>query len=353
MPKYISFHRIWLDKLKESGYNLAVKVSELGEFGLIELLAKIAGRTGGDVLVGIGDDAACWHSDASIQLATSDALIQDVHFTLNTTTWRELGWKALAANLSDIAAMGGLPQYALVSLGLPGDTEVENVTELYQGMVELTHLFDVAIVGGDVVAAPIVVLSLAVVGTAQTGHIMNRSAAAPRERIVVTGFLGASGAGLVMLQSGLDFDKATATSLREAHLKPNPRVVEGQTLARYGVRAAIDLSDGLVSDLTQLCKASGVGARIFADQIPVHPLVYHSFGDDAINLALSGGEDYELLFTASTEVISQVREAMPCPITVIGEIVEEEPGKMRLFDKHGNEATLEKKGWEHFAPRKR
>lgn len=148
-----------------------MKVSELGEFGLIELLAKIVGRTWGDVLIGIGDDAACWRTEASIQLATSDALIQDVHFTLSTTTWRELGWKALAVNLSDIAAMGGLPQYALVSLGLPGDTEVESVTELYEGMAELTGLFNVAVVGGDVVASPIVVLSIAVVGTSQTGHI--------------------------------------------------------------------------------------------------------------------------------------------------------------------------------------
>ena len=326
-----------------------MKVSELGEFGLIELLAKIVGRAGGDVLVGIGDDAACWRSDASIQLATSDALIQDVHFTLRTTTWRELGWKALAVNLSDIAAMGGLPQYALVSLGLPGDTEVESVTELYEGMAELAHLFNVAIVGGDVVAAPIVVLSLAVVGATQTDHIITRSAAAPGERIAVTGYLGASAAGLAMLKSGLEFDKEIVTSLREAHLKPNPRVVEGQNLARHGVKAAIDLSDGLVSDLSKLCKASGVGARLFIDQIPVHHLVRHSFGDDAINLALSGGEDYELLFTASSEVISQVREAMPYPMTVIGEIVAEEAGKVRLFDEHGNEVKLEKEGWEHFA----
>jgi thiamine-monophosphate kinase len=156
-----------------------------------------------------------------------------------------------------------------------------------------------------------------------------------------------------MLKSGLEFDKEIATSLREAHLKPNPRVVEGQTLARYRVRAAIDLSDGLVSDLAKLCKASGVGARLFIDQIPVHPLVRHSFADDSINLALSGGEDYELLFTAPTEVISQVREAMPCPITVIGEIVEDEPGRVRLFDEHGNEVQLEKEGWEHFAPGER
>jgi len=325
-----------------------MKVSELGEFRLIELFAKIVGKSKDEsVLLGIGDDAACWRTEG-LQLATCDALIQDVHFTLSTTTWRELGWKALAVNLSDIAAMGGLPRYALVSLGLPGDTEVESVTELYEGMAELARLFDVVIVGGNVVGAPIVVLSLALVGVAQKAqNILTRSAATPGERIAVTGHLGASGAGLAMLRKGLKFDEKTAATLREAHLKPHPRVAEGQTLARHGVKAAIDLSDGLVSDLDKLCKTSGVGARLFINQVPIHPIVQNSFGDDAINLALSGGEDYELLFTAKGEVIDKVREAMPCNVTVIGEIVAE-PRQVTALDEHGNEGKLEKEGWEHF-----
>ncbi len=321
----------------------------MGEFGLIELLAKIAGQLKDkSVLIGIGDDAACWRTEACAQLATSDSLIQDVHFTLSTTTWRELGWKALAVNLSDIAAMGGFPQYALVSLGLPGDIEVASVAELYEGMAELARLFDVSIVGGDSVGAPVVILSLAVVGKAQTTQtVLTRSAAAPGDRIAVTGYLGASAAGLAMLKKGLEFDKETAATLREAHLKPHPRIVEGQALARRGVKAAIDLSDGLVSDLNKLCKASGVGARLFTNQIPVHPVVRRSFGDDSIELALSGGEDYELLFTAQGEVIDKVRKAMPCPVTVIGEI-SAEPKMVEVIDEHGNEVRLEKEGWEHF-----
>ena len=326
-----------------------MKVSDLGEFGLIELLAKIVGTAGGDVLVGIGDDAACWRTDASIQLATCDALIQDVHFTLGTTTWRELGWKALAVNLSDIAAMGGLPKYTLVSLGLPGDTDVEQVAELYRGMVELARPFDVAIVGGDLVASPLVVLSLAVVGVAR--NILTRSAAVPGDRIAVTGYLGTSAAGLVMLQRGLEFSQEIAATLREAHLKPYPRIIEGQTLAQHRVKAAIDLSDGLVGDLTRVCQASGVGARLFSGRVPIHPFVLQSFGEDSINLALSGGEDYELLFTADGQVIDRVKGLMSCPVTVIGDIVDGEPGVVRLFDDHGNEVKLEKGGWEHFTPR--
>jgi thiamine-monophosphate kinase len=329
-----------------------MKVSELGEFGLIELIAEIVGQSEGQsVLIGIGDDAACWRAETSKQLATSDSLVQDVHFTLSTTTWRELGWKALAINLSDIAAMGGLPQYVLVSLGLPGDTEVASVAELYGGMAELARLFDVSIVGGDSVESPVVMLNLAVLGKAQKNqNILTRSAAAPGDRIAVTGYLGASAAGLAMLGRSLGFyekDEKAASMLREAQLKPYPRVTEGQALVSHGVRAAIDLSDGLVSDLGKLCKASGVGARLFVEQIPLHPMVRSVSGDDSINLALSGGEDYELLFTAQVEVIDSIRGALPCPVTVVGEIVAE-PKMVKVIDKHGNEIILDKEGWEHF-----
>jgi len=324
-----------------------VKVSELGEFGLIQLFQRIVGSPGDDVVVGIGDDAAVWRSNATLQVATTDALIENVHFTLGHTSWRELGWKALAVNLSDIAAMGGRPKCALVSLGLPSDTDVEGLAELYEGMVELARLFNVDIAGGDVVAAPVVMLSVSMVGTAD--HIVTRAAARPHDQIAVTGLLGASAAGLHMLKKGLLFDSTTAP-LREAHVKPYPRSVEGQVLAENEVRAAIDISDGLVGDLSKLCKASSVGARLYAHQIPIHPAVHTVFKQEALNLALSGGEDYELLFTDTMEVVAKVKGLMPCPVTVIGEITSNEPGRVRLLDENGNEMALERKGWEHFAP---
>jgi thiamine-monophosphate kinase len=216
-------------------------------------------------------------------------------------------------------------------------------------MAELARLHNVAVIGGDVVAAPLVMLSPAVIGTAE--NILTRSAAVARDQIAVTGLLGASAAGLVVLQRGLKFDDKTVSSLREAHVKPHPRLKEGQILMHNEVKAAIDISDGLVSDLTKLCKASGVGARLFTEDIPIHPLVRTAFNEDSLNLALSGGEDYELLFTGSMEVIAKVKGLMPCPVTVIGEITSYEPGTVRLFDEHGNEVELEGEGWEHFAPR--
>jgi thiamine-monophosphate kinase len=343
----------------ESGYNLGVKLSELGEFGLIDLLAEIVGAPQtADVLVGIGDDAACWWVEDGVQLATMDSMVEDVHFNLSTTTWRELGWKALAVNLSDIAAMGGNPRFALVSLGLPADTDVADIEELYRGMAELARAFNIVIVGGDVVKAPVVMMTVAVTGISRVDQVLTRDAAVPGQLVAVTGNLGASAAGRAVLQGRIELDgravlrndiepsEEIAAVLREAHLKPNPRVGEGQALVRCGVKAAIDISDGLVSDLKKLCKSSGVGARIYTSQVPVQPMMAESFGDDAIMLALSGGEDYELLFAASQDTIGKVRGEMLCPVTAIGEITAE-PG-VEVLDGAGNQIAIGVGGWDHF-----
>ncbi len=334
-----------------------MKVSELGEFGLIDLLAKMAyaaqdkeTEAWQNLILGIGDDAAAWYGDASIQLATVDSLIQDVHFTLGITSWEELGWRAMAANLSDIAAMGGLPRYALVSLALPGHTEVGDVTALYKGMIELAQRFEVAIVGGDTSSAPQLIINITILGStkSQAQQILTRSAAKVGEKVAVTGYLGASAAGLEVLSKHIVLDSEATDSLKKAFLQPYPRVAEGQILVEQGVRAAIDISDGLISDLGHICQASQVSACIEAACVPVHPAVKANFGDRALEMALSGGEDYELLFTASAEVIDKVRAATPCPVTIVGEIIADEAGKITLVDEKGNPFNLPKTGWEHF-----
>ena len=335
-----------------------MKVSELGEFGLIELLSQsVAGLKDTQkapwqqLLIGAGeDDAAAWRDDDSIQLATTDTMVQDVHFTPGVTAWEELGWKALAVNLSDIAAMGGLPRYALVSLGLPGSTEVADVIALYQGMADLARQSGVAIVGGDTVNCHSLVITITVLGSAGAGSdsILTRSAALPGEQVAVTGYLGTSAAGLKMLTDQLKLDVETETLLREAHLRPQPRIAEGQLLARLGAKAAIDISDGLISDLSQVCKASKVEALVNVNHVPVHPSVKATFKGDSLGLALSGGEDYELLFTAPGETVDRIRDAATCPIAVIGEIVEGEPGKVTLVDEQGKAFPWDKRGWEHF-----
>ncbi len=336
-----------------------MKVSELGEFGLIDLLAKMAycARNNQEaswqqLIIGIGDDAAAWHSDASTQLATTDSFIQDIHFSLDTTSWEDLGWKAIAVNLSDIAAMGGIPRYALVSLALPGHTEVADVSAIYKGMIELAKRFEVAIIGGDTSSAPLVAINITLLGSAKgrDKDILTRSAAKPGDKVAVTGELGAAAAGVRMLNRKLQFSPEAAACFKKASLRPYPRIAEGQLLVEQEVKTATDISDGLIQDLNHICQASQVGARIEIDRVPIQPEVRANCGDSALELALSGGEDYELLFTASTEVIAKVKKAAPCPVTIIGEIVAAKTGEITLLDKKGEPFSLAKTGWEHFAP---
>jgi len=336
-------------------YNFLMKVSELREFGLIDLLARMISASQGSqtrprqkLIAGIGDDAAAWHGDTSTQLATVDSMIQDVHFSLSTISWKELGWKSLAINLSDIAAMGGVPEYALVSLALPHDTEVEDVAALYEGMIELAQQFQVAIVGGDTCKSPVVSITVSVLGSRPDRNILRRSAARPGDNIAVTGYLGSASAGLEMLSDKLNFSPEAGAYLKDAFHHPLPRVVEGQLLVKKGLTTAIDISDGLLSDLRHICQASNVSARVEVDRLPIHATVRDNFGERAAALALGGGEDYELLFTGTEKAISSVKAEAPCPITVIGEITAGQPGEISLFDQKGNPVSVRETGWEHF-----
>lgn len=332
-----------------------MKVSELGEFGLIGLIQASVSRDRGPehtawqtVLIGPGDDAAAWQGNDSIQLATTDTLVQGVHFDLSIITWEELGRKALAVNLSDIAAMGGVPQYALVSLALPGEVEVEDIARFTGAMAELAAESGTAIVGGNLAASPNVVITMTVIGRSTGKTMLRRSTASPGDRIAVTGYLGSSAAGLEMLKSGIALDRETGEILRQAHLRPVARLREGQILAEQGVRTAIDISDGLVADLDHICALSEVNARIRIQDLPVHPAVRSSFPNHA-DLALFGGEDYELLFTAGETIVAQVTLAVDCPVTVIGDITTREKAtRVTVLDGKGNPIAYRRGGWEHF-----
>lgn len=336
-----------------------MKVSEIGEFRLIELLTKIVEENRGkladnrqQLVIGIGDDTAAWLCDDSVNLATTDCLVQDVHFRLDMTTWKELGWKSLAISLSDIAAMGGVPIYVLVSLGLPGDTDVDNVSELYHGITELGNRFGVSVIGGNISSSATAFITTTVFGSAtDRDRILTRSAAKPGELIAITGRLGAAAAGLEMLKQKMKPDAETDNSLRQAFLHPYPHIAEGQLLAENGVKAAMDISDGLIADLGHLCKSSLVGAKVFVDSIPIHPAVSEAFGDKALEMALSGGEDYELLFTATSDIIEEIKAKASVPITVIGEIIPDEAGIINIIDSGNKPYKTTVTGWQHFAER--
>jgi len=249
----------------------------LGEFGVIDLLTRmVVQQRGGPnhgadlsfkLTVDNGDDTAAWQTGKATELFTTDTVVEGVHFTRETTPWRDLGWKCICSNVSDIAAMGGLPMYALVTLGLPPETEVSELEQLYEGMMEISNEHGVAIVGGDMVRSPVVFITIGLTGI-HAGQPMLRSTARPGDQVAVTGYLGSSGGGLrLMLGAGHDSNLSDQVSeeaaeyLRVCHRRPRPAVAEGRILSASGVVTAMDVSDGLADDLSKLCRSSGLSAR--------------------------------------------------------------------------------------------
>lgn len=283
-------------------------VRDIGEFGLIErLIAALppevrASEDG--VRVAAGDDAAVLRTESGeLQIVTTDALVEGIHFRLDWTDWYSLGHKSLAVNVSDIAAMGGTPTVAVVTLGIRGDERVSDLEAMYRGMGALAKRHGAVIVGGDIVRVHDArLISVTVMGAASEGHVLVRSGAAMGDAIGVTGTIGASAAGLRILEHPDRFEgRTTADRLVQAHLRPEPRVDAGRLLVEHGANAAMDLSDGLGGDLPKILKASRVSAEIAIERLPVIAAARALFPDDWQSLAMSGGEDYELLFTIPDE----------------------------------------------------
>ena len=334
-----------------------MQIAQLGELGLIHRLEQLLGQeqTLAPGVIGIGDDTAVIPPPSTLLLATTDSLFEGVDFRLDQISWHDLGWKALAVNLSDIAAMGGVPQYALVALGLPASVDVAAIDDLYRGMLEIGRAYDAAIVGGDLSAAPQVSISVTVLGSQPEGWggadgLLRRNAAVPGHQIAVTGALGGSAAGLRMLQKGERFGPEVEAGLRSAHFRPRPRVAEGQALLRAGVRCAIDVSDGLLRDLGHICRASGVDAVVEAARVPASAAATAAYGQEAMRLALTGGEDFELLCCGTAVALERARRQMDVPLTVVGQVTGPGPGRVTVRDAEGRELHLEQSGWDHFLP---
>ncbi len=299
------------------------------------------------LLLDVGDDAAAWRSGRTIEVFTTDTMVDGVHFTRQTTPWEDVGWKLMASNVSDVAAMGGLPLYALVTLGLPADILVEEVDSLYDGMLALSGEYGVAIIGGDIVRSPVAFATVALTGV-HDGALLMRSAARPGDQVAVTGHVGSSAGGLELMLKGIEASADARAALIEAHRRPRPRIAEGRVLSREGVRCAMDVSDGLLDDLGKLCQASGVAARLRLDRLQCHPALVEVFPARYRELALGGGEDYELLFAAAPELMARVLPLLPAGATVVAEIVEGKPGTVVVLDGNGNEIKGLRGGWGHF-----
>lgn len=329
-----------------------MRLSDVGEFGLIELIKKNTINDRKTVCCGIGDDAAVLSpTRGMLQLATADMLMEDVHFSLDTIPPWQLGYKALAVNISDIAAMGGLPRHALVSIALPEHASVFFVEQFYAGMKDLAAQYAVNIVGGDTISSPCrVVISITVLGETEPDRVIYRRGAQVGDLIVVSGTLGDSAGGLHILRDQLACKEKER--LLRAHLRPEPQVRLGRICSRYRVHALNDISDGLASEINEICSASDRGAKIYREKLPVSRelgALAAQTGRKVSEYALYGGEDYQLVFTADPETVRRIMEMnIPNKLTVIGEITAPETGVI-IIDELGNHEPLLARGYNHFA----
>ena len=344
--------------MRKQGRN-KVLVREIGEFGLLGRISGMLAEQAAGVVRGIGDDVAVLDaSGPEYLLATCDIQVEGVHFTREAITPYQLGRKAAAINVSDIAAMGGDPRWALVSLAIPGSTEVGYVEELYRGMREQAALAGASIAGGNLSRMEsIIVVDFTLLGLIAPERLTLRSTARAGDAILLTGSPGESRAGLeLILRPDLAVSSSSRQKLLERHLCPQPRLVEGQLLARSGqVTSMIDVSDGVIGDLCHICKSSGKGAEIEAASLPVSPAICEAAqgaGADWLEWVLSGGEDYELMFTSSPEAVRGLKKMLldetGTSCAQIGRITAE-IGEVWVRLADGKRIAPSVKGWDHFA----
>jgi thiamine-monophosphate kinase len=331
-----------------------MKLKDIGEFGFIDRIRPETLTRPENVIKGIGDDCSvCRSTHGHVTLLTTDMLVEGVHFHLASIPPHKLGRKSIAVNLSDIAAMGGTPKEALVSIAIPDTVPVETLDSLYEGMKSMAREFDVNLVGGDTTGSPLhLVINVALVGEAREEEVLYRSGAKLEDVVFLTGPVGTSAAGLDSLLSKRSFEGQDA--LLEAHLDPQPHVRAGRIIAGLGVaHSMIDVSDGLAGDLGHICTESSVGAIIEEGKIPTTELFRaycERFQLDPTRLATHVGEDYVLLGTVpekSAGKLGKALESAGCEFFRIGKIVEG-PG-VRLLGRDGSTQEMEPSGWNHFA----
>lgn len=333
-----------------------MRLKEIGEFGFIRRIRRGCVTRPEGVVQGIGDDAAAFRSDGRLlSLVTTDLLVERVHFQREAISAYDLGRKSLAVNLSDIAAMGGTAREAFVSIAVPDGCRLAYLEDFFQGMKDLARTYAVNILGGDTTSSKCdLVINVAVYGVVAENEMLTRAAARPGDVVFCTGWLGDSRAGLHLLLEAADVDAPELQALVAAHRRPEPHLREGRLLASLpGVRAAIDVSDGLSADLGHIVAESRVGARVHAARLPISDRLHYfcrRFGRSPLDYALAGGEDYVLLVTAAAESADRAARAFQTafgrPLYAIGEITA--TGRMELADAAGNIALLVPTGWDHF-----
>jgi thiamine-monophosphate kinase len=334
-----------------------VRIGEIGEFGLIDRIRSRGAVYDEDVVLGIGDDCAVLRRGPVLEVLTTDCLVEGTHYQAGWLSMGDIGWKALAVNVSDVAAVGGTPKHALVTLFLPVDSTTKQIDELYEGLEQCGEETGVVVVGGDIVKidGPFAV-SVALSGVCERDEIVLRSGARQGDTIVVTGSLGEASVGLKALSQ--DSNRAWGEHIDACvgrFRRPVPRLAESRAIIKdLQPTSMIDISDGLLSDLWHVMEASKVGAILEGKDIPVGMGVVDFFGgseEDGLSQALAGGEDYELLFTMNSrldERLPEVAARLGVGLTPIGRITPKGAG-VKLAQK-GGEREIGKGGFDHFGP---
>ncbi len=336
------------------------ELSSLGEFGLIDHLASFVELKNPESVKGIGDDAAIIDNDGDSTVVSTDMLVEGVHFDLTFQPLKHLGFKAVAVNLSDIYAMNANPKQIVVAVALSNRFSLEAIEELYEGIQMACDKYSVDLVGGDTTTSTAgLVISITAIGRAKKEDIVYRNGASVGDLICVSGDLGGAYVGLQLLEREkriflenpkIQPDLSNADYILERQLKPEPRrdIIEKLKQANVHPTSMIDVSDGLSSEVMHLCKQSGTGCTLYEDKFPIDPQTFEKareFHLDPTVCALSGGEDYELLFTIKQDDYEKIR--LHLDISIVGHMVAKEEG-LHLVDKSGNQVKLEAQGWKAF-----
>ncbi|KUK11453.1 MAG: Thiamine-monophosphate kinase [Clostridia bacterium 41_269] len=335
---------------------MAMRVSDIGEFGLIDLIKNDTLYNPSDVVVGIGDDTAVLkHPPEKLLLATTDMMIENVHFVVMPDNGEQIGYRAMAANVSDIASMGGFPTHAMISIGVRPEMEASYIEQVYNGLKKCSKLYGVNIVGGDTVSSPQnLVINVALLGVVEQENYLLRSGAKPGDIILVTGYLGDSRAGLELITNRVKVSKKTEEYLLKRHYYPTPRVKEIRAALKAApINSADDISDGLGNEIHEIASASNVGAVIWFDSLPISDAVKEVADltkKDLLDYVLFGGEDFEIVMTADPEnaelIAKVIKDETGTEATIIGKIVDRSEGILLFRDNQYKK--IEKKGYIHF-----
>jgi thiamine-monophosphate kinase len=342
---------------EDDSFPRSASVRDLGERAIIEAVrSRSTSKTHSDIIQGIDDDCAVLRlSPSEDLLVTTDTMVEETHFTARTLPPEVLGWKVLATNMSDIAAMGGTPKTAFLSLALKRDVRTDFLDSFLKGFNDLAQREDIVLAGGDTVEAPYGhVITLTLLGECLPDGAVYRHGAQPGDDVWVTGCLGNAAGGLFLLTKDLSAEWDAGQTLTAAHQRPNPRVDLGKRLAQSGlIHAMIDLSDGISRDLTHVCRQSGQGATLDQSAIPISEDLRQlgkMTGQDPYHWALHGGEDYELLFTAPRQnrkaIESLGRLGGDPPLYRVGKIIR---GSGISLLTNGGIRELTPRGFAHFA----